>query len=131
MVSKAIRIMWVPVVLSFLYMGWIMWQRYAGDFFPPPTRVERDPLAAYGTSVKILQFYTTKHTVKAGETVVVCYGAVNAKSLRLDPPVEPVWPALSRCFNLKPSKTTRFTLTAEGADHKTASESLEIITADH
>jgi hypothetical protein len=57
----------------------------------------------------------------------MCYGVVNATAVRLDPPVESVWPAVSRCFEVTPSKTTRYTLTAEGADHASVSESVEIV----
>ena len=64
--------------------------------------------------------------VSPGGKTPLCYGVVNADSVRLEPPVEKVWPSLSRCFDVSPSGTTRYTLTAEGADHKTVSESIEI-----
>lgn len=118
--------MWIPVVFSFLYTGWILWRRHADEFATQPARSVSDPLAGYGTDVRILQFYTTTHEAVSGEKVLVCYGVVNAVAMRLDPPVEKVWPALSRCFNVAPKSTTRYTLTAEGANHKSVSESLEI-----
>ena len=119
--------MWIPVVFSFLYTGWILWRRHADEFGAQPARTVSDPLAGYGTGVKILQFYTTTtHEAVSGEKVLVCYGVVNAVAMRLDPPVEKVWPALSRCFNVAPRSTTRYTLTAEGANHTSVSESLEI-----
>ena len=52
---------------------------------------------------------------------------MNATVVRLDPPAEKMWPSMSRCFDVKPAKTTRYTLTAEGADHASLSESVEIV----
>lgn len=122
-----VRIMWVPVLISVLYTGWVFWQRHSEETRPQPARMERDPLAAYGETLKILQFYTTGGEIAAGHKALLCYGVVNATAVRLDPAVESVWPAVSRCFEVRPSRTTRYTLTAEGADHASVSESVEIV----
>jgi hypothetical protein len=124
--AKLVRIMWVPVLLSVLYTGWVFWQRHTSQPPPKPARAVVVPLAAYGDKVKILQFYTAAREIAAGHKALVCYGVVNATLVRLDPPVERLWPALSRCFEVTPARSTRYTLTAEGADHATVSESLEI-----
>ena len=60
-----VRIMWVPVLISVLYTGWVFWQRHSAATQPPPARVERDPLAAYGKTLKILQFYTSREARSA------------------------------------------------------------------
>jgi hypothetical protein len=122
-VAKLVRIMWVPLLLSVFYTGWVFWQRHTAQ---PATMPTSDPLAKYGTRVKILQFYGGAREIAPGAKVLVCYGVVNATALRLDPPVEKVWPALSRCFEVTPAKSTHYTLTAEGAEHTTVSESIEI-----
>jgi hypothetical protein len=121
-----VRIMWVPVLISALYVGWVFWQRHNEATQPAAARVERDPLAEYGKTLRILQFYTREGEIAHGEKALLCYGVVNASAVRLDPPVESVWPSVSRCFEVKPARTTRYTLTAEGADHASVSESLEI-----
>jgi len=122
-----VRIMWVPVVISMLYLAWVFWQRHNEATQPAAKRVERDPLAEYGKTLKILQFYASQGEVTAGQKVLMCYGVVNAATVRLDPPAESVWPSMSRCFDVKPAKTTRYTLTAEGADHASVAESVEIV----
>ena len=122
-----VRIMWIPVAISLLYMGWVFWQRHNEEPKPKPARVERDPLAEYGKTLKIVQFYASGGQIAAGQKALLCYGVVNATAVRLDPPVETVWPSVSRCFEVKPAKTTRYTLTAEGADRTTASESVEVV----
>ncbi len=83
-------------------------------------------MAAYGHSVRILQFYTGAREIAPGEKALLCYGVVNATAVRLDPPIERVWPAVSRCFEVTPARSTRYTLTAEGGEHTTVSESIEI-----
>jgi hypothetical protein len=120
---KLVRIMWVPVLLSTLYTVSVFWQRHTANPVPknPPY-----PLAAYGNSVKILQFYTGAREIAPDQKALVCYGVVNATAVRLDPPVERVWPAVSRCFEVAPARSTRYTLTAEGPEHTTVSESIEI-----
>jgi hypothetical protein len=123
---KLVRIMWVPVLVIALYTGWVFWQRHPGWPWATPANIERDPMAAYGKSVRILQFYTTTREIAAGEKAIICYGVVNARTVRLDPPVERLWPAVSRCFEVTPAESTHYTLTAEGAEHATVSQSIEI-----
>lgn len=118
--------MWIPVVLSLLYTGWIFLQRHAYTPPPKPKRADVVPLSEYGDKVKILQFYTPARQLAPGEKALICYGVVNASSVRLDPPVELVWPAVSRCFEVAPARKTKYTLTAEGADQTSVSASIEI-----
>ena len=90
--------MWVPVVLSLLYLGWVFWQRHSSQGAPRVrARAEISPAKTYGTTVKILQFYTSEREKRLAKALL-CYGVVNATAVRLDPPVESVWPAVSRCF---------------------------------
>ena len=119
--------MWIPVCISLLYLGWVFWQRHNEQAQTKPERVERDPLAKYGSTLKILQFYTSGGEIAAGQKALLCYGVVNATAVKLDPPVESVWPSVSRCFEVTPAKTTRYTLTAEGAGGASASESVEVV----
>jgi hypothetical protein len=124
-VKKLVQVMWIPVLLTALYTGWVLWQRHVSQTAATKA-VVTDPLAKYGEQVKIIQFYSGNGAIAKGGTTQICYGVVNAKELRLDPPVEKVWPSLSRCFDVAPLKNTHYTLTAEGADRKAVSESLDI-----
>ena len=54
---------------------------------------------------------------------MICYGVLNAKAVRIEPRVEGVSPSLNRCVEVSAEKETRYTLTAEGADGRTVSES--------
>jgi hypothetical protein len=73
--------------------------------------------------VKILNFYATPGLIGRGQKALLCYGTVNARSVRLDPAVERMYPALSRCFEVAPPRDTRYTLVAEDAKGQTATAS--------
>ncbi len=76
--------------------------------------------------VKITQFYTSASQIAPGEKAMICYGVENAKSVSLKPDVEKVWPAFSRCFDVAPVRSTRYTLTAEGFGARSVTASFEI-----
>ena len=126
--SRLVTILWVPVLLSALYTGWIFWQRHAANRMQEgQPDWNTNPMASYGTTLKILQFYAREREIAPGEKSLICYSVVNATAVRLDPPVEKVWPAVSRCFTVTPAQSTRYTLTAKGRTHTSVSESIEIV----
>ena len=86
----------------------------------------RDDVARMGgTTVKVTNFYAAPPAVKKGQPVRLCYGVINADSVTLDPPVEKVWPSLSRCFDVSPKQSTTYRLSAI-AKEGTASASLTV-----
>ena|SRR5437867_1898444 len=125
---RLLRYRYIPLAIALLYLGWTFYER--GTAWKPRPR----PAAAYKdyagwdgtTTVKVLQFYTTSGLLTEGEKATVCYGVANAKTVRLDPPVESLSPSLSRCFFVAPERDTRYTLIVEGTDGRTASESFVI-----
>src|SRR5689334_21678826 len=62
--------------------------------------------------VRITQFYASPPNPPQGEKALVCYGVENATQVRLEPPVERLWPTAARCFDFTPSENTRLTLIA-------------------
>lgn len=81
-----------------------------------------------GDRFEILNFYISPPAIQAGETAHLCYGVSNTQSVKLDPPIAEMWPALSRCIPVEPKKDTTYTITAEdGAGHtKTAEVTLSV-----
>ena len=79
-----------------------------------------------GSTVKILQFYARDGRLVEGRSTVLCYGVLNAKAVRIQPPVDGVAPALNRCVEVAPLHDTHFTLTAEGDDGHAISESFDL-----
>ena len=79
-----------------------------------------------GKELAIQNFYATPGSIRRGETVQLCYGVANAKTVTLEPQSNPVWPSYSRCVDVTPVKTTTYTLTIADASGHTKSQSLEV-----
>lgn len=80
---------------------------------PPPKQAEVKATPAPAPEpVRITQFYASPANPSKGQKTLICYGVENATEVRIDPPVDRVWPSLSRCLELHPSKTVTYTLTA-------------------
>lgn len=120
----------VALIAAILYSGWVFWSRRAQPIRPiPPGEDAREAefLKIYGGSeVKILQFYAREGNVIEGSKSVICYGVLNAQSVRMEPPIEGVTPSLNRCVEIAPDRNTRYTLVAEGKDGRTVSETFQL-----
>lgn len=106
--------------IALLYVGFVFlsrWQRdrQIEDQAAAKKRAEAQSAfdAMGGNNFEILNFYATPGFIKRGESLQLCYGTSNAKSVRIDPEIKDVRPALTRCVRVAPQKTTTYTLTAE------------------
>ena len=73
-----------------------------------------------GDGLKIIAFYAVPGP---GGHIEICYGVTGAKTVRIDPPVGEVWPALSRCMQASPRRDTEYKLTAlDSAGHSATQE---------
>ena len=72
----------------------------------------------------IVQFYASPGWVDAGESILLCYGAALARSVRLTTPrVEELPLSENRCISETPQRTGRYTLVATGDGGRVVSES--------
>lgn len=123
-----LKLGWGALALAAAYLAWTLLIR---DQAPPskpakPRRTAALPTAPAGGPVKILHFYGMPGEVARGERISICYGVAHARSVRLDPPLEPIQPHWNRCLAATPTETTTYTLTAEGDDGARASVSFTI-----
>ena len=79
-----------------------------------------------GKELAIQSFYATPGAIRRGETVQLCYGVANAKTVKLEPQSNPVWPSYSRCVDVTPTKSTIYTLTIADASGNTRTQTLEV-----
>lgn len=84
------------------------------------------PLGSRTGPVRITQFYATAGTVLSGQKTRVCYGVENARSVRISPELDDVYPSPSRCLEVVPERTTHFTILAEGFDGGMATRSFTL-----
>jgi len=112
-----------------LRLGWTYLERSR----PEPLPVERlqgIPAALNTTELKILNFYIPAASAVRGEETLLCYGVLNAVSVKLTPPLADVRPSLARCVYVTLNKATELTLTATGKDGLEASRSFVIGTTE-
>ena len=79
-----------------------------------------------GKELAIQSFYASAGIVKRGESVQLCYGVANAKTVKLEPQDNPVWPSYNRCVEVSPKKDTTYTLTIQDVAGHTQTQSLDI-----
>ena len=79
-----------------------------------------------GKDLAIQSFYATPGVIHRGDSVQLCYGVANAKTVTLEPQPNPAWPSYSRCVDVSPAKSTTYTLTIADASGHTLSQSLTV-----
>jgi len=120
-----------------LYLGWIFFSRWqenrgierrAAEHQADVQREQdRNTVEQMGgKELAIQNFYGNPGVVHRGESAQLCYGVANAKVVTLVPQDNPVWPSYSRCVDVKPAKTTTYTLTAQDAAGHSVTQTLEI-----
>lgn len=123
----------ILIFVGVLYDAWIFYSRWSGSRQAEETRARKQAQAAEdtlkrigGTDLKILNFGAIPLVVRRGGTAKICYSVINAKTLRVEPPIGDVYPALSRCLEISPQKTTEYKLIAGDDGGHTVTESLVI-----
>ena len=123
----------VALAISILYVGWTFGSRWLDRRNALQQMHEREAAEArkvveqYASGeVHILAFYANPPSLKRGEHSNLCFGVDSAQWVRIEPAVQPVKPALTRCVSVAPANTTEYTLTAGGAGGKTVSRTLTV-----
>jgi hypothetical protein len=128
---------WGALVLVSLAVVWVLLSRWAGNHaIETRAKEERaeqqrerdraDLEQMGGKELAIQTFYATPGEVRRGESVQLCYGVANAKTVKLEPQSNPVWPSYTRCVDVTPDKTTTYTLTVTDAAGNSKSQSLQV-----
>ncbi|MBN1568026.1 MAG: hypothetical protein JXA73_09280 [Acidobacteria bacterium] len=116
-----------------IYLGWIFYSRWRSNqeliqrLRAPVAARDRAIAEAYGGGMKIMSFYAVPQTIRRGETAQLCYGVVNAESVRIEPPpVEDIWPSRSRCVSIAPQKDAVYRFIARDSKGKTKTADLTV-----
>jgi hypothetical protein len=123
----------VGVAIAALYTGWVFFSRWNDNQAAARARQEREAATARqtldllgGDELKILTFYPSASAIRRGQAATVCFGVSGAKSVRIEPEIEPIKPAISRCIQASPRKTTTYTLIAADGGGHTARQSFDL-----
>ncbi len=125
------------LVIVALIVGWILFSRWQENKQIDQQRAEaqsekqresdRAALDQFGgKELDIQSFYASPGAIHRGEPVQLCYGVANAQTVRLEPQPNPVWPSYSRCVDVRPTKTTTYTLTVQDTAGNTKTQTLEV-----
>lgn len=134
LVHRAVPVLGIVIVIAALYLGWTwhargsarrqLAERVAGR---SPEAQNRKIVEAYGgAELTILSFYGVPDAIRPGEEAELCYGVSNANMVRIEPPVEHVWPSLGRCVKVAPERDTEYTLIARDAAGRSKTARLTI-----
>lgn len=88
------------------------------------------PVGTPPGQVKILQFYASVGMLHVGGKALLCYGVENAKSVKISPALDNVYPSINHCVEIVPEHTTHYTILAEGYDGRVATQSFTLPVAD-
>lgn len=125
----------VLLVLALLYVAWTFYSRRqsakeAAAQLEEKQQEQRDKVAnqIFGSGeVKFTTFSAEPGRLKRGQTARICYGVVNAKTLKLDPaPNEEVKPTSRHCLDVAPKETTTYTITGANEKGQTQTQTLTI-----
>jgi len=79
-----------------------------------------------GKELAIQSFYASPGAIHKGDSVQLCYGVANAKTVTLEPQPNAVWPSYARCVSVSPAKSTTYTLSISDASGNTRTQSLQV-----
>ncbi len=124
----------VALAVALVYVGWTFFSRWQEN--RELTRKQEEAKAENarrvvetlgGNDLKILSLTLDRGLIRRGEKLQLCYGVMNAKSVKIDPaPAEETWPSTNRCVDYTPSRNTRFTLTAIDGNGHTQTAAVEV-----
>ncbi len=122
---------WVSIMVAIvlIYDGVIFYSRWSAARDAAREQVEEEAERARktlalqgGEELRIMSFYSSPGVIRRGEHANICYGVNAAKQVRLEPPVEDVWPSRSHCFQVAPREDTAYKLIAEDAARHAVSQ---------
>jgi hypothetical protein len=128
---------WSVLIIAALVVVWILFWRWREDRSiesrakEEKAQKQREQDRATleqmgGKELAIQNFYAIPGEIRRGQSVQLCYGVANAKTVKLEPQSNPVWPSYSRCVDVTPTKTTTYTLTIADAAGNSKTQSLEV-----
>ena len=127
----------VALGIAILVVGWILFSRWEENrqierrTREETARKQRESDRATleqlgGKELAIQSFYASPGLIHRGESVQLCYGVASAKTVKLEPQQNPVWPSYARCVDVSPRKDTTYTLTIADAAGNTKTQTVEV-----
>ncbi len=124
----------IALIIAVLYVGWTFYSRHEANrkaaaalATEKTEKAKQDANAIFGSGeLKFTNFSIDKSVLTRGDTAQLCYGVVNARSVKIDPPIEQIKPSYQHCIQIAPKVTTTYTITAVDNSGATKSASLTL-----
>ena len=133
LIRRLLPVTSAAVVIAGLYCAFVFYNRWNDAREDQRARDAKEAAdlkltvdAMGGNEFKILSFYGSPGAIRRGDHVTICYGTNEAKTVRIDPPIEELHPVYSHCLQASPGKTTQYTLTAEDGKGHSQTQSFVI-----
>jgi len=120
------------ILAALVYDGYVFYSRWSSNRQAAEaqdakvTAQRKAVVQRVGEGLKILSFYAAPSTIARGGHTNLCYGVSGATTVRMEPPVDAVWPALTRCVPVSPRKDTEYKLIAEDATGGSATQTAAV-----
>ncbi|MBV9265884.1 MAG: hypothetical protein JO061_06930 [Acidobacteriaceae bacterium] len=131
---KLLPLTTVGIIIAALYAGWTLYSRHEANERAlaeaqakqqEAQKAQNDAIFQHG-ELTFTTFEASDAVVRPGQSTQLCYGVVNAKTVKIDPPVEALKPTIRHCMDIAPKKTTTYTITADNGAGQTKSLSLTV-----
>src|SRR5436309_16115073 len=125
----------VALIIAALYVAWVFYSRHTSALRAQraiESKKEENRKRVVdqiygGGEVRFSVFSADAGVLKPGASTQLCYGVLNATTVRIEPPVgEDLKPTYRHCVEIAPKKTTTYTITASNDKGESKSESLII-----
>jgi hypothetical protein len=131
---RALPFLAIAILIGLIYDGLVFYSRWSSNREVQRKLAEKQAEDARRTLEQLgdlkTELYAAPPRIKPGGQTRLCYATISAKTVRIDPPVGEVWPALGRCLEVSPRSTTVYTLVAEdGSGHRATSSAT--VTVEH
>jgi hypothetical protein len=130
---KALPFLFAGILAAVAYDGWLFYSRWHSAREAERVRQAREADESRrtidllgGGQLRILHFYAIPGSIRRGERANICYGVYGAKSVRMEPPLEELHPAIEHCLQVSPSKSTAYKLVVEDGSGHTAAQSFTL-----
>jgi hypothetical protein len=124
----------VGILIAALYVAWTFYSRHQTDVLAQQQIAQSQQESrqrvveqVFGNGeIKFTAFAAGSGLLARGEKTELCYGVMNATTVTLQPPIEPLKPTYHHCMEVSPAKTTTYTITASDGKGHTEAKSLTI-----
>jgi hypothetical protein len=117
--KKTLRWSWILVLIAAIYSGAKIYMRARENRALEQAAVRQEAAEDRkvvdqlgGGAMKVLVFYANPPAIARGAKTLLCYGVASAQTVRIEPHVRDIKPALSECIEAHPTATTQYTFTA-------------------